>query len=140
MRQDVGQPILCRPWAGAWVGGTMPNIWHTAVSMVSWNSDQSAWSGSVGSRREHLGGGVLGDDRDKVSSRGWRRASAVIEMLLIRDHSRMKFDATTPYGSTHEQQFRLLPIAHPEDFVVAADQDDSHGDGISNGGEVRSSS
>ncbi|MEU3226813.1 AbiV family abortive infection protein [Streptomyces sp. NPDC006976] len=45
-------------------------------------------------------------------------ASRVIEMLLINDHVRMK-SATTPYDSTHEQQFRLLSVAHPEDWAAA---------------------
>ncbi|HZM75771.1 MAG TPA: hypothetical protein VFC19_08600 [Candidatus Limnocylindrales bacterium] len=44
----------------------------------------------------------------------------MIEMLLITDHSRMKFDAITAYDSTHQQQRRLLPISHPEDFQAAA--------------------
>jgi AbiV family abortive infection protein len=70
------------------------------------------------------------DIKDDSIGQELQRACAVIEMLLIRDHSRMKFDATTPYDSTREQQFRLLPIAHPDDFVVAADQDASHGDGV----------
>jgi AbiV family abortive infection protein len=47
-------------------------------------------------------------------------AARVIEMLLIKDHSRMK-TATTPYDSTHPQQFRLLPVSHPEDWAAAAD-------------------
>ena len=42
-------------------------------------------------------------------------------MLLIRDHSRMKMEAVTPYDSTHDQQFRLLPISHPEDWTAASD-------------------
>jgi AbiV family abortive infection protein len=45
-------------------------------------------------------------------------AARVIEMLLIRDHVRMK-SAATSYDSTHEQQFRLLPVAHPEDWAAA---------------------
>jgi hypothetical protein len=45
----------------------------------------------------------------------------VIEMLLIRDHTRMKHDANTPYYSTHEQQFRLLPAAHPEEWAAFLD-------------------
>jgi AbiV family abortive infection protein len=56
-----------------------------------------------------------------------RRATAVIEMLLIRDHSRMKYEATTPYDSTHEQQFRLLPMAHPEDFAEAMGEEGGPG-------------
>lgn len=53
------------------------------------------------------------------------RAAQVVEMLLIRDHSRMKFDATTPYDSTHQQQFRLLPVSHPDEFNtwMAANED-----------------
>lgn len=45
-------------------------------------------------------------------------AAQVIEMLLISDHTRMK-SAPTPYDSTHEQQFRLLPTAHPEEWAAA---------------------
>jgi AbiV family abortive infection protein len=48
-------------------------------------------------------------------------AAQVVEMLLIQDHSRMKFEASTPYDSTHEQQFRLLPISHPDDWAAASD-------------------
>ncbi|WP_327180314.1 AbiV family abortive infection protein (plasmid) [Streptomyces sp. NBC_01335] len=47
-------------------------------------------------------------------------AAQVIEMLLITDHSRMKM-STAPYDGTHAQQFRLLPISHPEDWAAAAD-------------------
>lgn len=47
-------------------------------------------------------------------------AAQVVEMLLIRDHSRMKLEAVTEYDSTHAQQFRLLPIAHPEDWAAAS--------------------
>ncbi|GAA2643373.1 hypothetical protein [Streptomyces vastus] len=47
-------------------------------------------------------------------------AAQVVEMLLIKDHSRMKFYATTPYDGTHEQQHKLLPISHPEDWEVAS--------------------
>lgn len=48
-------------------------------------------------------------------------AAPVIEMLLIKDHSRMKLDAKTPYDSTGPQQFRLLAIAHPEDWSAASE-------------------
>lgn len=51
-----------------------------------------------------------------------RTAAQVVEMLFIRDHSRMKLHATTPYDSTHAQQYRLLPISHPEEWNAAADQ------------------
>lgn len=50
-------------------------------------------------------------------------AARVIEMLLISDHTRMK-TAATPYDSTHAQQFRLLPISHPEDWAAASDGPD----------------
>lgn len=41
------------------------------------------------------------------------RVARVVEMLLIRDHSRMKFDmAAEDYDSTHDLQTRLLAIAH----------------------------
>ncbi len=40
-------------------------------------------------------------------------AAQVVEMLLIKDHTRMKHDAETPYDSTHEQQHRLLPVSPP---------------------------
>ena len=49
-------------------------------------------------------------------------AAQVVEMLLIKDHSRMKHEATTPYDSTHEQQHRLLPISHPEDWAAASQE------------------
>lgn len=49
-----------------------------------------------------------------------RTAAQVIEMLLIKDHSRMKLEASTPYDSTREQQGRLLPISHPEDWAAAS--------------------
>ena len=51
-----------------------------------------------------------------------RVAAQVVEMLLIRDHSRMKMEAVTEYDSTHDQQFRLLPISHPEDWARAPEE------------------
>lgn len=47
-------------------------------------------------------------------------AAQVVEMLLIKDHSRMKFDATTPYDSTLTQQHRLLALSHPQDWAAAS--------------------
>ncbi|MEV2255959.1 AbiV family abortive infection protein [Streptomyces sp. NPDC050147] len=47
-------------------------------------------------------------------------AASVIEMLLIRDHTRMK-SAGAPYDSTHAQQFRLLPVSHPADWAAASE-------------------
>ncbi|MER7335985.1 MULTISPECIES: AbiV family abortive infection protein [unclassified Micromonospora] len=49
-------------------------------------------------------------------------AAQVVEMLLIRDHSRMKMEAVTEYDSTHDQQFRLLPISHPEDWSQSSEE------------------
>ncbi|MEV0545023.1 AbiV family abortive infection protein [Nocardia salmonicida] len=49
-------------------------------------------------------------------------AAQVVEMLLIKDHSRMKLKAVTPYDSTHEQQHRLLPISHPEEWGAASEE------------------
>ena len=48
-------------------------------------------------------------------------AAQVVEMLLIQDHSRMKTYARTPYDSTREQQLRLLPISHPNDWAAASE-------------------
>ena len=52
-------------------------------------------------------------------------AAQVIEMLLIRDHTRMKFYARTPYDSTHTQQFRLLPVSHPQEWRAAVEAVDA---------------
>ncbi|WP_433676888.1 AbiV family abortive infection protein [Microbacterium gorillae] len=51
-----------------------------------------------------------------------RTAARVIEMLLIKDHSRMKLEAGMPYDSTREQQHRLLPISHPEDWAAVSQE------------------
>lgn len=51
-----------------------------------------------------------------------RQAAQVIEMLLIKDHTRMKNEAVTAYDSTHSQQFRLLLISHPEDWAAASEE------------------
>jgi AbiV family abortive infection protein len=53
------------------------------------------------------------------------RAAQVIEMMLIKDHSRMKFDSQLPYDGTHEQQWRLMPVSHPEDFADFIDSVDA---------------
>jgi hypothetical protein len=45
--------------------------------------------------------------------------AAAVEMLLITDHSRMKFNAPEQYDSTSALQTRLLPYSHPDqDFAV----------------------
>ena len=74
--------------------------------------DRSA-DGSVASPTQ-MSQGALAEDL--------KTAAQVIEMLLITDHSRMKLRAITPYDSTHEQQGRLLPIAHPEDWAAASEK------------------
>lgn len=50
-----------------------------------------------------------------------QRAAQVVEMLLIKDHTRMKHEAVTEYDSTHAQQSRLLPISHPGDWTAASE-------------------
>jgi AbiV family abortive infection protein len=52
-------------------------------------------------------------------------AAQVIEMLLIKDHSRMKHDSTEPYDGTHATQFNLLPVAHPEEWAAASERSGS---------------
>lgn len=60
-------------------------------------------------------------------------AAKVIEMELIRDHTRMKHDALTPYDGTFDQQRRLLPISHPEGWAAASDALKRDGHGEANG-------
>jgi AbiV family abortive infection protein len=50
-----------------------------------------------------------------------QRVAQVIEMLLIKDHTRMKHEAVTEYDGTYAQQSRLLPISHPEDWAAASE-------------------
>lgn len=49
-------------------------------------------------------------------------AAQVVEMLLIKDHTRMQDLPGTLYDSTHAQQGRLLRISHPEDWAAASEQ------------------
>ena len=49
-------------------------------------------------------------------------AAQVIEMLLIKDHSRMELYATTPHDSTLSAQHRLLPISQPEDWAGTSEE------------------
>jgi AbiV family abortive infection protein len=46
------------------------------------------------------------------------QTAGVAEMLLITDHSRMKFETPDQYEGTQDLQFRLLPFSHPEDFFT----------------------
>jgi hypothetical protein len=43
------------------------------------------------------------------------RTASVVEMLLITDHSRMKFHTPERYDSTGTLQRRLLAFSHPEE-------------------------
>ena len=47
-------------------------------------------------------------------------AAQVVEMSLITDHTRMKTEASTPYDSTHEHQYKLLPVSHAVDWAAAS--------------------
>ncbi len=49
-------------------------------------------------------------------------AAQVIEMLLIKDHTRMKHFSAEPYDGTHSTQFNLLPIAHPDNWAAASEE------------------
>lgn len=49
-------------------------------------------------------------------------AAQVVEMLLIRDHTRMQQHPDAPFDATYEQQSRLLPISHPEEWNAAPER------------------
>lgn len=49
-------------------------------------------------------------------------AAQVVEMLLIKDHTRMQGLPGKPFDDTYEQQHRLLRIAHPEDWEAASEE------------------
>jgi AbiV family abortive infection protein len=61
------------------------------------------------------------------------RTAGVVEMLLITDHSRMKFHTPDRYDSTGALQRRLLPFSHPEEYFklegarVAAEREPGDG-------------
>ncbi|MBP3977857.1 AbiV family abortive infection protein [Microbacterium sp. BLY] len=71
-------------------------------------------------------------DRDRVEEH-LVTAAQVIEMMLIRDHSRMKFESPDHYDSTHDMQWRVMPVSHGLDYAAfvesaaegAGDADDS---------------
>ncbi|MFJ4255166.1 AbiV family abortive infection protein [Microbacterium sp. NPDC090003] len=56
-------------------------------------------------------------DRDHVEDH-LVRAAQVVEMMLIRDHSRMKFESPDHYDSTHEMQWRIMPVSHGLDYAA----------------------
>ena len=55
-------------------------------------------------------------NRDDVSA-DLGRAAQVIEMMLIKDHSRMKDAPIATYDGTHDLQWRVMPTSHPEEFA-----------------------
>lgn len=50
-----------------------------------------------------------------------QRAAQVVEMLLIKDHTRMQDLTDVPY-STHAQQHKLLSISHPDEWERASEE------------------
>lgn len=116
--------------------GDYRRVRATGSEAVSWDEAheqrqaEATTAASEANLAKQRGFYVDRDDDGKVSSPtaiepgttadDLQTAAQVIEMLLIQDHSRMKFDAVTPYDSTHPQQIRLLPVSHPEDWAAAS--------------------
>lgn len=46
------------------------------------------------------------------------RAAGVIEMMLIKDHTRMQDEPPEQYDSTHALQWRVMPAAHGLDYQM----------------------
>lgn len=63
-----------------------------------------------------------GDSDSGTIADDLQTAAQVVEMLLIKDHSRMKLEASTPYDSTHAQQHRLLSVSHPDEWQSASEE------------------
>ncbi|GAB2627823.1 hypothetical protein GCM10009696_36410 [Kocuria himachalensis] len=117
MESDVGED---EPWEAAW---SRRQKQAEAAAVEANRSKQRGfyvdWDGN---------GAVLSptDVEAGTIAEDLQTAAQVVEMLLIRDHSRMKLDAVTPYDSTHEQQIRLLPVSHPEKWAaVSADAENA---------------
>ncbi len=133
-----------RKYAAAFVfGDELPMFWGDYNSLrqpeedESWEAAHERWrretddAADQANRRKQAGFYVDRDADGTVTSpssidagttaEDLQTAAQVVEMLLIKDHSRMKHDAQTPYDSTHEQQFRLLPISHPEHWAAASE-------------------
>ena len=131
-----------RKYAAAFVfGDELPMFWGDYSSLrqpeegESWGAAHERWrreadeAADQANRRKQAGfyvdrgadGAVTSPSSIEAGSteEDLQTAAQVVEMLLIKDHIRMKHDAQTPYDSTHEQQFRLLPISHPEDWTAA---------------------
>jgi AbiV family abortive infection protein len=122
-------------------GDELASFWGDYDTALGRRRDGESWREAAVSRAKEASAAATAANRDKQSgfyvdltadgivspaqvdqgsiAQDLQTAAQVVEMLLIKDHSRMKFDATTPYDSTHAQQSRLLPIAHPEDWAAA---------------------
>ncbi len=125
-------------------GDELDEFWGDYSAMPDLGSDYAAWEEAHRKRQEEAA--VAAGEANLAKQRGFyvdrdtngallsptaiptgttaedlQTAARVIEMLLIRDHTRMKSNAVTPYDSTHQQQFRLLPVSHPEDWAAASE-------------------
>jgi AbiV family abortive infection protein len=125
-------------------GDELPEFWADYSAMRDLGTDLEAWKEADRQRQEEAA--VAANQANLAKQRGFyvdrepdgtilsptaipagttaedlQTAAQVIEMLLIRDHSRMKFEAVTPYDSTHPQQSRLLPVSHPEVWAAASE-------------------
>lgn len=126
-------------------GDELAEFWGDYSSLPDYGSEVGSWADAHLRRREAAETAAVEAnlakqrgfyvDRDSVgavhsptqieagtTASDLQTAAQVVEMLLIRDHSRMKHEAVTPYDSTHAQQFRLLPISHPDNLEAAPEQ------------------
>ncbi|GAA4522556.1 hypothetical protein GCM10023191_101960 [Actinoallomurus oryzae] len=124
-------------------GEDLAEFWGDYSAMRDLGTDQEAWDQAA--RQQQQEAAAAADQANRAKQRGFyvdraddgtvlsptaipagtiaedlQTAARVIEMLLINDHTRMKLQAVTPYDSTHPQQFRLLPISHPEEWAAAS--------------------
>lgn len=63
-----------------------------------------------------------GDIDAGAISENLQTAAQVVEMLLIKDHTRMQRSPTARFDHTYPQQHRLLRIAHPEDWEATPEE------------------
>lgn len=126
-------------------GDGLASFWGDFTNVEDWQREGESWEEAAGRRHssaeaaarasnlaKQRGLYVDREDDGTISSptqlevgsipEDLRKAAQVVEMLLIQDHTRMKHSAVTPYDSTHPQQFRLLPISHPELWPSAQDE------------------
>lgn len=112
MESDAGKE---EPWDAAW--SRRQEQAEAAAVEANRSKQRGFYVGRDGNgvvlSPTHVEAGTIAEDL--------QTAAQVIEMLLIRDHSRMKLNAVTPYDSTQEQQFRLLAISHPQEWAAAFD-------------------